>query len=225
MPSDRARPQGGAFDANAFQNDAFDVGPLVFISHNKADKDDAERIGMYLVGDGLGVWYDEWELSAGDSIVGRVDAALGACTHFLIVWSDSANTSRWVREELETALSARITEGRPRVIPIVVDDTPLPPMLAKLQYIKLDDEPSEDRLRIVREITGRAPETTFARALVQLFNEVVYEDKPMGVKWNYCPRCGGDDLHSWGGFDERLGEGVGFTKCNECGYQDVTASW
>jgi len=149
MPSESHPAFGdGAFQADAFQADAFQTNVRVFISHNKADEEVAERLSVYLMMERVGVWFDEWEISAGDSIIGKVDEALGACTHFVVVWSAHANTSRWVREELETALAMRIGSGQPRILPVVLDDTPLPPMLARLKWVELQDDPAEARRQL-----------------------------------------------------------------------------
>lgn len=67
----------------------------VFLSHNKKDKQAAREIAMFLAAEEVSVWFDEWEISAGDSIVGKIDEALSDTTHMLILWSKNASTSNW----------------------------------------------------------------------------------------------------------------------------------
>jgi hypothetical protein len=217
-PSNRG---GGPFDSAFFDPELFDTGRLVFISHNKADKPVAERLGLYLVAEDIGVWYDSWEVSAGDSLVGRIDEALSVCTHFILIWSEQANTSKWVRDELEAALYSRIEAGRPRLITVVLDAAPLPALLARLVYLRLSDDPADQRKEIISAVTGNAPELAFVEALVGLFGEVIYPDGD--DHFVYCPKCGSDDLVSWGEADDphEMG-GPEFTRCKSCGYQNLT---
>jgi len=58
---------------------------------------------------------------------------------------------------------------------------------------------------------------------VSLWHEVAYEHSPVGEMWNFCPSCGSKDLETWG--CEQEGQGMGFTRCKECGYQEQTADW
>ena len=50
----------------------------VFLSHNWKDKDIARRLGAQFRLAGADVWFDEWEVRAGDSIPGKVNEGLGA---------------------------------------------------------------------------------------------------------------------------------------------------
>lgn len=59
----------------------------VFISHNKADKSIAREIGLFLTSENINVWFDEWNISAGESITEQVNLGLHDCTHFIILWS------------------------------------------------------------------------------------------------------------------------------------------
>lgn len=198
----------------------------IFISHNVADANAARRVGLYLVAEGFDVWYDEWRLQAGDSLVGSVDAALGMCSHFVLIWSARAAKSRWVTKELRAALARAIDEGHPRIIPVRLDDDePLPPLLSDLVWIRLEDGHEEARAQAIEAITGKKPELAFARSLVELFNEVIVTDFEHGVEWNYCPKCGSDTLEKWAANNEERGEGSGFTRCRDCHYQEETASW
>lgn len=54
-----------------------------FLSYNKADNEVARSIGAHMVLAGIDVWFDEWEIQAGDSIPGKlnvkgVKSALGS---------------------------------------------------------------------------------------------------------------------------------------------------
>jgi hypothetical protein len=56
-----------------------------FLSYNHQDKEEARRLGGQLTFAGAQIWFDDWEVQAGDSIPGKVNEALsgGASTRRL----------------------------------------------------------------------------------------------------------------------------------------------
>src|SRR5437870_343650 len=101
-----------------------------FLSHNVVDKEVARSIGAHLVLTGVDVWFDEWEIEAGDSIPGKLDEGLAAFDAFILLWSANANRSKWVRQELHSAIMRALQEGSAKIIPCMLDETPLPPLIA-----------------------------------------------------------------------------------------------
>ena len=51
-----------------------------FICHASEDKDLARRIATDLHRSGIDTFFDEWEISAGDSLRRKIDEGLAACT-------------------------------------------------------------------------------------------------------------------------------------------------
>ncbi len=195
-----------------------------FISHNKADKNVATNIAIFLTSESIDVWFDEWEISAGDSIIDEIENGLKKCTHFIIIWSKNAKKSKWVRKELKSALMDAIQKDSLKIIPILLDDTPLPPLLKDLRYIKYHGGSEDDRRELVESITGHKPSTTFARAIVKKYHEIVYKEpeggEPFGIK--FCPSCGSSKLKG-GSFIDYQGDEEYFTlTCEDCGWSDFT---
>ncbi len=48
----------------------------VFLSHSSKDKKVVRAMAKRLRGDGLRVWFDDWEIKAGDSIPGKIEERL-----------------------------------------------------------------------------------------------------------------------------------------------------
>jgi hypothetical protein len=202
-----------------------------FLSYNKNDRDTAREVAMFCAADNVTVWFDEWEISAGDSIVWKVDAGLTGCSHFLILWSASATKSTWVRRELESALERALAEGSPRVIPIRLDKTPLPGLLAGISSIQYSGGKEDDRGKIVRAVTGHGPSTSYIRAVVKKYHEVVSKtgpDSTLGLA--ACPKCGSERIESWTDWEVEPEEGdfgelnysgteVPSVRCTECCWQ------
>src|SRR5258708_17867989 len=81
---------------------------LAFISHNKADKTTARLLAVELVQTGMNVWFDEWNLRPGDSIIGGIEKGLSGCDVFVLIWSRSAQKSNWVDTEVRAVLNRRV---------------------------------------------------------------------------------------------------------------------
>lgn len=110
----------------------FHVGK-VFISHTKADKRFVRRLAARLEKSHFHVWLDEHDLIAGDPLPQSIGKALQAAKVILVVVSRASVESKWLRYELNVA-TERMIKGECRVIPIVIDDTPLPTEVRGLLY-------------------------------------------------------------------------------------------
>lgn len=89
----------------------------VFVSHNKADKSTARLIAMGIVEHGEDVWFDEWDIRPGESIVGGIEKGITECDVFVIVWSESAAKSKWVGTELRAIVRRRVDVENLRIVP------------------------------------------------------------------------------------------------------------
>jgi hypothetical protein len=153
----------------------------VFISYNKADKEVARNIGLFLAAETINVWFDEWEISAGDSIIDQINTGLGYYTHFLILWSKNSSTSKWVRRELSSILTKAIESGTPKVIPILLDDTVLPQLLVDQGYVIYHGGNEGDRTTIIESVSGHKPSADFIRTVIKKYHEVIYDSNAKGV--------------------------------------------
>jgi len=196
---------------------------LVFISHNKADRESAREIALFLAAENIGVWFDEWEIAAGDSIVEQVDSGLQGCSHFVILWSQNAAKSNWVRKELSAALAKAIREGSPKVLPVLLDDSKPPELLADIKFLIWAGGKEDDRRDLVYAIAGHRPSMDFVRAIVRKYHEVTYDPEakdPFGI--NACPQCGSDRLRGSGHTDHNRMERYWILACQECGWSTWT---
>jgi hypothetical protein len=105
----------------------------IFISHTAADKPFVRRLAARLEKLHFHVWLDERDLIAGDPLPESIGKALQAAKVILVVVSKVSVASKWLRYELNLA-TARMIKGECRVIPIVVDKTPLPAEVLGLLY-------------------------------------------------------------------------------------------
>lgn len=102
----------------------------------------------------MDVWFDEWELRAGDSIPGKLDSGLEAFEALILVWSANANRSNWVRQELNSAIRRSVRDNTAKIIPCMLDETPLPALISDRKGIDFSD-PKEGILELAGGLTGK----------------------------------------------------------------------
>jgi hypothetical protein len=107
----------------------------VFISYTHTDRDFAARLAVDLTRAGVNVWYDQWEILPGDSIVEKIDSALQWNDHLLIVLSPEATQSRWVAREINSSLLKSLDGRSVSLIPVLKDQCALPILIADLRYV------------------------------------------------------------------------------------------
>jgi hypothetical protein len=114
--------------------------PKAFLSHNKEDKPFARQLAQDLEEQGVDVWFDEWEIRAGDSVIGKVQEGLSKCVVFLMVLTARFQSSSWCTEELRDALTRAIQTGHPRVIALLREDVEVPPLVRDRRWIDVRDD-------------------------------------------------------------------------------------
>jgi hypothetical protein len=115
-----------AHDAAGFVGDAAPpVAPEtkgydVFISHASEDKDDIVRpLAAALRGEGLSVWFDEFELRIGSSLRRGIDAGLANSRFGVVVLSASFFGKGWTNYELDGLVTREIaSDGRQIILPL-----------------------------------------------------------------------------------------------------------
>jgi hypothetical protein len=125
--------------------------PKVFISHSSQDKPFVRRMIDELVGQNVGLWFDEQSLDVGDSFVEGISKGLTEADYVLIVLSVHSVASRWLNEELSAVLMEEAFGRRITVLPVVIDDCEIPPLLRHRKYadFRLDfDDGLESLLRV-----------------------------------------------------------------------------
>ena len=153
----------------------------VFISHNKVDKETALFLAVALEEQGANVWFDDWQLLPGDSIIGGIEAGLSNADVFILVWSSNASISKWVGTEVRAYLRRRVDDESLRIVPVMIDATPLPTLVADYRGFILDHVTSP--YIIAFEITGKPSDDERARRL---------QNRLMELTANHC--CAEDPL-------------------------------
>ncbi|MFN7768380.1 MAG: CHAT domain-containing protein [Planctomycetaceae bacterium] len=112
----------------------------VFLSHCSADKPRIEEFAKRLRTEhAIDVWFDNWEIGAGEDVVAKINEALDACEAGLIAFSKNTFSGKWVSAEISTLIHDRIEKNR-RIIPVILDDAPsIPALLRPLARRGIDE--------------------------------------------------------------------------------------
>ncbi|MDE5457965.1 TIR domain-containing protein [Bradyrhizobium sp. CSA112] len=106
----------------------------IFLSHSHADKPFARKLAADLRNAGHSVWIDEAEINIGDSLIGKIRSGLDQVDFVCAILSQASIKSAWVEKELEIASNREIDERRVVVLPLLVEDVPLPRFLQGKYY-------------------------------------------------------------------------------------------
>ena len=119
----------------------------VFLSHSSRDKAVVRELAQRLKGDGVRVWFDEWEIGVGQSIPVRINEGLQGSRVLVLVMSQHAFGSEWATLETQSLLFQDPLNRQRRFFPLRLDDTPAPLSLAHFAYADWRGEKREDAYR------------------------------------------------------------------------------
>lgn len=115
--------------------------PTVFISYSAKDRITAASIADELRRRGVSVWFDQQEILAGDSLVGRISEGIDSSDYLLVLLSRSSLDSAWVQREVGIAFDRFGTEAGNVIIPVKIDDSPIPPLFKSQRYADFAADP------------------------------------------------------------------------------------
>lgn len=194
----------------------------IFISHNKKQKSQARLLAMALVEHGESVWFDEWTIRPGESLTGSIEDGLSSTDVFVLLWSKEAAASNWVGTEVRAYIRRRVDDESLRIIPIMMDDTPLPTLVA--DYRGFISRSSKSLGKIAAQICGAPSEAALVRRLKERINELTYDDKATRdpLPFKRCPECGEDELERRSHTDNRRDEVYYVIICKKCDWSECT---
>jgi hypothetical protein len=109
--------------------------PDVFLSHSSKDKSFVRKLADDLNVCEVDVWFDEWEIELGDSIVQSISKGLDKSKFVAPIISKSFLDSKWATEEFQSALTRQIETGSKVVLPLLIEKVELPNLLRDKLYL------------------------------------------------------------------------------------------
>lgn len=137
-------------------------GPSVFLSHARADQARAMEFYNLLALDGFDPWIDKVSLVAGQHWEVEIARAVRASDCVIVLLSKNSVDHRgYVQKEISLALEAasREPEHSIYVLPVGLDNSPIPDRLSHLHLVTIEEPPDllgEKYLAIQRALMVRA---------------------------------------------------------------------
>jgi hypothetical protein len=106
----------------------------VFLCHSSADKGWVRMVHDDLTNLGVRCWLDENKIRVGESIVAKIDEALGSSKTMIAFLSKRSVQSMWAKKEWQSFLSRQLSGGELRILPVVLEECEIPSILSDIKY-------------------------------------------------------------------------------------------
>jgi hypothetical protein len=143
----------------------------IFLSHTHADKPFVSRLARDLRALGARVWVDEAEIKLGDSLIKKIRDGIDETDFVGVVLSNNSVKSSWVEREVDIAMNQEIGGQRVKVLPLLIEDCPLPSFIPGKLYADFR-KPDQyfGSLRLILDrlgISAPPPDDTFEVAAIE----------------------------------------------------------
>lgn len=138
----------------------------IFISYTRQNESYIEALEDALRAQGITVWRDQESLYGGQQWPKAIGEAIAATDFFLLFWSKNAADSHFVEFEWNTAVALRKT-----IIPCLLDDTPLPPLLRGIHGINVLNL-QEAMPRLLSSLQTHIPEPSSGQHSSEVIDEL-----------------------------------------------------
>jgi hypothetical protein len=109
----------------------------VFVSYRRRDLPQVERLASEIRAAGHNVWFDEWEISLGDSVVQKIGEGLAGAAYLVLCCSPAGTDSGWMGREWMSALARQLNGAGIYILPVLLSGGTPPAILADLRYADL----------------------------------------------------------------------------------------
>jgi hypothetical protein len=147
--------------------------PKIFLSYASEDKASARIIANALKQRGVSTWFDESEIMWGADLARNVESAAKSSDYILLLLSPAAVKSPWVKEEISFALSRELKERAIRLVPVLVADCEIPPVLRDRQYLDMRGNNREIGIRRLVDQLSAVPAIRFSDLTPETFERLV----------------------------------------------------
>ena len=105
-----------------------------FLSYSSEDKEFAEKLANDLSKYKFPIFFDRWEIKVGDSIVEKINSALGKMTDLVIILSVNSLKSNWVKKELSSGLMKKLKDNSVSILPVLREKCEIPTIINDIKY-------------------------------------------------------------------------------------------
>ena len=126
----------------------------IFLSHSSKDKQFVRWLNIDLRNKGHNTWMDEWEIKVGDSIPKRLSHGIEECDFVIVVLTKEAVKSRWVENEWQAKYWDEVSEGKVKVLPLLLEECKIPTFLKIKKYADFTQGYSEGFDELLLSLNG-----------------------------------------------------------------------
>lgn len=134
-------------------------GKTIYLAHSSKDKGRVRMLHDDLKSLGHNPWLDEIQISVGESIIRKLEQGIEQSEFMIVLLSKNAENSEWVRAEWEAKFSAEIKRQKIAVLPALLEDCSIPPLLARLKYADFRQSYNEGLEQLLAAIGHRQKRT------------------------------------------------------------------
>ncbi|MEQ1632641.1 MAG: toll/interleukin-1 receptor domain-containing protein [Planctomycetota bacterium] len=150
---------------------------MVFLSHSSADKELARRVAVELGMSNIQVWFDEWRILVGQSIVQAVGRGLDDADYVVVMLTTSSVQSGWVEKEWQSRVWDEATSREVYVLPLLCEDCERPRLLLDKRYADIRTNFSTGMRDLIGSIRALATNTKPVTAGARIAHGAVVIEK------------------------------------------------
>lgn len=106
----------------------------IFIAHASEDKNIVRKLANDLIDRGLLVWFDEWEIKVGDSLVEKINQGIENSSFMAIGLSKNSIRKPWFTKEVNAGLMRELNDRGVYLLPLLFESCEIPPLLQDKKY-------------------------------------------------------------------------------------------
>jgi len=106
----------------------------IFIAHASEDKKFVRKLANDLIERGLLVWFDEWEIKVGDSLVEKINQGIENSSFMIVVLSHNSIDKSWFKKEINAGFMKELNNRGVYLLPLLLEKCTIPPLLSDKKY-------------------------------------------------------------------------------------------
>lgn len=126
--------------------------PKLFLSYASSDKALVREIATGLRAHNIDVWFDELSLAPGAEWVREIERGLDSADALAFFISPNSVGSGWAQQELQIALHRQFSEKNMFIIPVLLADADVPPLLRSIQWLDMRDRNVDVAVKRLAEV-------------------------------------------------------------------------
>lgn len=103
------------------------------------------------------VWLDQWEIRVGDCIATKIEQGVAEADYVVLALSAHSVQSGWVEREWKTKYWEEVSDGRVRVLPVLLEKCDIPPLLKSKHYADFRENYGTALVKLMAAIAPTLP--------------------------------------------------------------------